>query len=94
MIDILGKADAAVAHGPVRIPMGIPDIPNMQPGHMKWDYEYTFGELKPDVIANLRVGTDEEAAPYLEDYIFITIGPRVKLFLRKESPNIKWEELR
>jgi hypothetical protein len=94
MIDILGKADAAVAHGPVRIPMGIPDIPNMQPGHMKWDYEYTFGELKPDVIANLRVGTEEEAAPYLEDYIFITIGPRVKLFLRKESPNIKWEELR
>jgi arabinofuranosyltransferase len=94
VIDILGKADATVAHGPVRIPMGIPDIPNMQPGHMKWNYEYTFGELKPDVIAHIRVDTEEEAAPYLEEYIFITIGPGVKLYLRNESPNIKWEVIR
>ena len=91
MIDILGKADATVARGPVRMPMSIPDIPNMQPGHMKWNYEYSFGELKPDVIVSVRDGTIDEALPYLEDYIYTPISQKVWVFLRKDSPNIKWE---
>ncbi|MBL8098003.1 MAG: hypothetical protein JNK81_02420 [Anaerolineales bacterium] len=90
-IDILGKADPYIAHQNVRTPMGIPDIPTMRPGHMKWDYAYTFGELKPDVIVSIWENTSEEAAPYLEDYIFATIAERIKVYLRKDSPNINWE---
>jgi hypothetical protein len=90
-IDILGKADPYIAHQNVRTSMGIPDIPNMRPGHMKWDYAYTFGELKPDVIVSIWENTNEEAAPYLEDYIFATIAERIKVYLRKDSPNINWE---
>jgi len=90
-IDILGKADPYIAHQNVRTPMGIPDIPNMRPGHMKWDYAYTFGELKPDVIVSIWENTSEEAAPYLEDYIFATIAERIKVYVRKDSPNINWE---
>ncbi len=91
MIDILGKADAIVARGPVRMPMSIPDIPNMQPGHMKWNYEYSFGELKPDVIVSVRDGTRDEALPYLEGYLYAKIGRKVSVFLRIDSQNIKWE---
>ena len=94
VIDMLGKADASIAHGPVSMSMGIPDIPNMQPGHMKWNYKYSIGELKPDVITNIRLGTQEFADPYLKDYTYITIGPRIKLYLLIGSPNIKWDLLR
>jgi hypothetical protein len=90
-IDILGKADPYIAHQNVRTPMGIPDIPNMRPGHMKWDYAHTFGELKPDVIVSIWENTSEEAAPYLEDYTYATIAERIKVYLRKDSPNINWE---
>lgn len=90
-IDILGKADPYIAHQNVRTPMGIPDIPTMRPGHMKWDYAHTFGELKPDVIVSIWENTNEEAQPYLEDYFFTTIAERIKVYLRKDSPNINWE---
>lgn len=89
-IDILGKADPFIAHQNVRTPMGIPDIPNMRPGHMKWDYAYTIGELKPDVIVSLWENTSEEAAPYLTEYDFVTIGPKIKVFLKRGSENINW----
>lgn len=92
-IDILGKADPYIAHQNVRTPMGIPDIPNMRPGHMKWDYAHTFGKLKPDVIVSIWEGTGEEAAPYLEAYVYATIAERIKVYLRKDSPNILWDKV-
>ena len=92
-IDILGKADPYIAHQNVRTPMGIPDIPTMRPGHMKWDYAYTIGELKPDVLVSLWEGTSEEAAPYLEGYDFVTIAPKVKVYLKRDSANINWDIL-
>lgn len=92
-IDILGKADPYIAHQNVRTPMGIPDIPNMRPGHMKWDYAHTFGTLKPDVIVSIWPGTGEEAAPYLEEYIHAAIAPGIRVYLRNDSPNILWDRL-
>lgn len=93
-IDILGKADPYIAHQNVRAPMGIPDIPNMRPGHMKWDYAHTIGELQPDVIVSLWENTSEEAAPYMSGYDFRAIATKIKVFLRKDSPNINWEALK
>jgi hypothetical protein len=93
VLDILGKTDPVIAHGPVRTPMSFADIPDMRPGHMKWDYARTFGELKPDVIVSLWPGTAEEAAPYLEEYVLGVIAPRIKVYLRRDSPNILWEKI-
>jgi len=93
-IDILGKADPYIAHQNVRAPTGIPDIPNMRPGHMKWDYAHTIGELQPDVIVSLWENTSEEAAPYMSGYDFRAIATKIKVFLRKDSPNINWEALK
>lgn len=92
-IDILGKTDPVVARGPVSASMGIPDVPFMRPGHMKWNYAYTIGELKPDVIVSLWEGTNEEAQPYLEDYVIAEIGNRIDVFLRKDSPNVLWDKV-
>jgi hypothetical protein len=92
-IDILGKTDPVIAHGPVSASMGIPDVPFMRPGHMKWNYAYTIGELKPDVIVSLWEGTNEEAAPFLEDYVIAEIGNRIDVYLLKDSPNVLWDKV-
>jgi hypothetical protein len=93
MIDLLGKADKKIAHGPVKTPMSIEDIPLMQPGHMKWDYAYSIGELQPDVIIGLREGTNKDAEPFLKNYVVGAIGDGIKVFLLKDSPNINWEKV-
>jgi hypothetical protein len=92
-IDILGKADPVIAHEKVRTPMSIEDVPDMRPGHMKWDYAHTFGDLKPDVIVSIWEGTDQEAAPYLQNYYYAVVGEGVKVYLRKDSPKILWDKV-
>ena len=92
-IDILGKADPVIAHEKVRTPMSIEDVPTMRPGHMKWDYARTFGQLKPDVIVSIWEGTGQQAAPYLKDYVFANVGGGVKVYLRKNSPDILWDKV-
>lgn len=93
VFDILGKTDPVIAHEPVRTPMSIADVPDMRPGHMKWDYARTFGEMKPDVIVSIWPGTDEEAAPYLKDYVLGVIAPRIKVYLREASPYVYWDKV-
>ncbi len=41
-IDYLGKCDRYIAHLPV--------VAGNQPGHNKFDYDYSLGKLKPDVV--------------------------------------------
>jgi hypothetical protein len=93
VLDILGKTDPAIAHEKVRTPMSIEDVPDMRPGHMKWDYAHTFGVLQPDVIVSIWPGTDKEAAPYLEAYSYATVAPGIKVYLRKGSPMILWDRV-
>ena len=93
VLDILGKTDPVIAHEAVRTPMSIEDVPDMRPGHMKWDYARTFGELKPDVIVSIWPGTTEEAAPYLKDYVIGEIAPHIRVYLRRGSPNILWDQI-
>ncbi|HET9886464.1 MAG TPA: hypothetical protein VFR10_03035 [bacterium] len=42
-IDLLGKNDRVVAHGPV--------VGRYHPGHDKWNARHSIGELHPDVVA-------------------------------------------
>ena len=92
-IDLLGKADPVIAHGPIRFPMGIADIPNMRPGHMKWNYAHSIGELKPDVIVLLWEGTGDEFEPYKDNYVIGGAGDGTWFLLRKDSPNILWDQV-
>ena len=92
-IDLLGKADPVIAHGPIRYPMSIVDIPGMRPGHMKWNYEHSIGALKPDVIVLLWEATWDEFEPYSQDYVPGGTGDGTWFLLRKDSPNILWDQV-
>ncbi len=71
-VDLLGKMDRRIAHEPMRaVNPNMPWWAAFHPGHMKWDYDYSIGQLKPDVIqAPLWPVTDTTLAakPFLGDY--------------------------
>lgn len=108
-VDLLGKSDRIIAHGPMRQSVRIE--PNntsatsqwlvfsswhrfnqFYPGHLKWDYAYSIGELKPDVIVQLWRAR-EEAAPFLAAYDKVTLD-RFNLYLRRGSTHINWPQVR
>ncbi|MCD4685477.1 MAG: hypothetical protein K8S97_06040 [Anaerolineae bacterium] len=89
-VDLLGKNDATIAH----LPMDRTLIPELKPGHMKWDYAYSIGELQPDVVLELWV-QPQDAGPYLDtDYHAIWFPPKHgNVWMRQESPNVIWERI-
>ena len=57
-VDMLGKNDPVVAHLASRTPF--------DPGHSKWDYSYSIGSLRPDVVVGLTRHTREDRRHLLE----------------------------
>jgi hypothetical protein len=84
-VDILGKNDVRIAHQPMH-PTGA-----YYPGHMKYDYAYTYGEIKPDVVAQLWREDREAQLALLEgEYTSVTINGYT-MYLRNESPRVRWD---
>lgn len=91
-VDLLGKNDPIIARGPAHINSSLFEPGNWRPGHNKWNYAYSIGELQPDVIAQIWENTDAEAAPYLTNYqIYVIDG--IPYYFRKDSANIIWENI-
>ena len=87
-IDLLGKNDAYIA----RLPAHQPDsLEKIRPGHMKWDYDYSIGELKPDIILQLW-GDKETAYDYIEKYYTVITVDGMRFSARNNSPFILWEK--
>jgi hypothetical protein len=100
-IDILGKSDKYISKLPMRLPNdnqpAVNPLSNWRlfwPGHMKYDYNYSIGELKPDVVQGLW-DNEEQGTHFLDkDYIKVDMGKTGgDCWLRKNSPNILWEKL-
>lgn len=89
-IDLLGKNDRFIASGPMRVNSSLFEPGDFRPGHNKWDYAYSIGELHPDVVAQIWEGTEEEAAPYLVNYERYVIDGIPYYFL-VDSEYILWE---
>ncbi len=91
-IDLLGKNDRYLAHEPMRrMSSGLHKLIEFRPGHMKWDYDYSVGQQKPDVIVQLWEHGDQ-AKEYLEKYY-----RRVKLldqcvYVKEGSANVLWDK--
>jgi len=91
-VDLLGKNDPVIAHGPARINSSLFQPGNFRPGHNKWNYAYSIGELQPDIVAQIWEGTEEEAAPYLINYQLYVIDGIPYYFL-KDSKNVLWDQI-
>jgi arabinofuranosyltransferase len=88
MIDLLGKSDRRIARETMRQIEGLWKYIYFYPGHLKWDYAYSIGELKPDVVAQLW-WKPEEAEPYLRaDYTSRIFGG-FTYYVRNGSPNVQ-----
>jgi len=91
-VDLLGKNDPVIAQGPARINSSLFEPGNYRPGHNKWNYAYSIGELQPDVVAQIWEGTDEEVAPYLVNYELYVIDG-IPYYFREDSPYILWDQI-
>jgi hypothetical protein len=89
-IDLLGKNDRIIAHQPNHLPNNLETI---RPGHMKWDYDYAIGELKPDLIVQLW-GDDPIAMTYLEEYYVSVKINEYQFYALSDSSEIIWEAVK
>lgn len=89
-IDLLGKNDPFIAHQNNHLPANLADI---RPGHMKWDYDYAIGQLKPDVVVQLW-GETQNAEAYLKQNYSIIEVDGMLFSVRTHSPNILWEKVK
>jgi hypothetical protein len=92
-IDLLGKTDARVARGPARrFETGLRRFIEFRPGHMKFDYAYSIGQLKPDVILQLWEHLDEVRSEVQKHYRGVRLHGGC-VYLRKDSSNVSWGTL-
>lgn len=88
-VDLLGKNDKVIA----RLPADRRIIPEFVPGHMKWDYRYSIGQLQPDVVLELWVNA-QDAGPYLANYLQIWFPPaHANVWMKKDSPAVYWDRI-
>jgi hypothetical protein len=88
-VDLLGRCNATIAHEPMHLdPKG-----GFYPGHMKWDYDYSIGRLKPDVVVELFRPTQEEVHRDLDpSYTYATIDGQL-MFFRGDSNHVLWDQV-
>ncbi len=104
-IDLLGKNDPIIAHQPMH-GNSIAPRPDFYfyPGHMKYDYAHSIGELKPDAIVqfwSLEIEPPDQtpgpipfiARPFVEGaYTPSSFGDLdTPFFFRNDSSRIRWD---
>lgn len=85
-IDMLGKNDPEIAREPMHRYPDQSKYINFYPGHMKWNYAYTIGQLKPDIVVQLW-RDPEEARPYMSHYEKTQISG-FELYIRKDTAKV------
>lgn len=90
-VDLFGKSDPAVAHGGIQVPFDA-DWDDLRPGHVKFNYKYSIGELQPDIVVEIMKSTFDQAEPYLTNYVAATVNGHL-MYFKADSPNIHWDLL-
>lgn len=80
-VDFLGKCDRRIAHLP-------PDL-SLAVGHNKYDLQYSIVEQQPDYVEKFQWAREDLSAFAQENYVRVN-----GLWLRRGSPNVRWELLR
>ena len=89
MVDLLGKSDPIIARLPIK--------GAFYPGHNKWDYSYSIGELQPDLVTALWADPPTDAQMgewgYSKWCPLIRIREDPPIWLRHNSTSIRFELL-
>lgn len=91
-IDLLGKNDKAIARMNVMHDSSDSFL-TYNPGHEKWNYSYSIGKLKPDIILHLWNNPISALAYLSKDYIAYELDGN-KVFIKRESKNIRWDRVK
>jgi hypothetical protein len=91
-IDLLGKNDPKIALEKMHTELAAAQSMGFWPGHLKWDYDYSIGQLRPDVVVQVWA-VEPQTIPWLQrDYLPARFGGYLR-YLRRGSPHIRWSEL-
>lgn len=85
-IDLLGKSDPVIARSTPH------DIP-LRPGHMRWDYAYSIGSLRPDLIVTLWNVTSTDLAD-LDAWGYVQLDHDGDVWVRSDSRKVDIDGLR
>ena len=91
VIDLLGKTDAYVGRLPMHRFHGLRSLIWFTPGHMKWDFAWSIGTLRPDIVVG--VGANEEARRHLEGTYVEASVHGGSLFALRRSDRVVWSRL-
>jgi hypothetical protein len=80
-LDLLGKSDPVIARG-------APATSQFHPGHTKWDYGYSIGRLRPDLVAQLYVGATPADREMIEQAGFHRAGPAASIAFPPSLPPV------
>jgi hypothetical protein len=84
VIDLLGKSDPIIA----RLNPDLSSWRDLYPGHNKWDYAYSVGTLRPDLVAQTWRATKEDHANFREwGYSEWCLGA-TRVLVADESPRV------
>jgi hypothetical protein len=78
-IDLLGKSDTFIATQPRNADVAF------SPGHDKWDYEYSIGRLRPDVVAQVWHASQRDLR-HIERWQYTSAAPWV--FIRADTTKV------
>ena len=91
MVDLLGKSDPVIAR--------IAPTGPLYPGHNKYDYDYSVGQLQPDVVVRTAT-TSGDLGVRLTDWgytrrcLVLGNGKLAPTWFRTDSTRIRWDNLR
>lgn len=86
MLDTLGYNDRHIAHLPAVNGVDIDHTSYFWPGHIKWDYEWTYGVMRPDVIFQTWPPSGRGVPARMQRYGFVQAGA---VWVRPDSPHLR-----
>ena len=92
-IDLLGKTDPKIAMEKTHVGSASAQSKGFWPGHLKWDYDYSIGDLKPDVVVQLWGVAPQSISALKRDYVAVSVEG-FHWYLRRGSPQIRWSALK
>lgn len=90
-IDMFGKSDPFIAHGGIQVPFDS-NWQVLRPGHVKFNYKYSIGQLQPDIVVELVKSTINLGQPYLVNYLAAQVNGHI-MYFKKDSALIDFGRL-